>query len=110
MDFGSPEFVLAIIGMAMLAGVMKTAVRAKHGLPDGPACGKRARGRDTARLPDESKRTIEQLEAENRRLSGRVEVFEDRLIVLEKIVTDGGYTLSREIEALRDARRPEETL
>jgi hypothetical protein len=30
--------------------------------------------------------------------------MEDRLIVLEKIVTDSGYTLSHEIEALRDRR------
>ena len=33
MDWGGPEFVLAIIAMAMFAGVMKTAIRAKHGLP-----------------------------------------------------------------------------
>ena len=28
--------------------------------------------------------------------------MQDRLIVLEKIVTDRGYTLASEIEALRD--------
>ena len=34
MQFGSPEFVLAIIAMAIFAGVMKTAIRARHGLSD----------------------------------------------------------------------------
>ena len=31
MQFGSPEFVLAIIAMAMFAGVMKSAVRVMNG-------------------------------------------------------------------------------
>ena len=30
--------------------------------------------------------------------------MQDRLIVLEKIVTDRGYTLASEIEALRDRK------
>jgi hypothetical protein len=34
----------------------------------------------------------------------RVEVLEDRVRVLERIVTDGGYDLAHKIEALRDER------
>jgi len=102
MGFGGPEFVLAIIAMAMLAGVLKTAVRAKHGLPDPHASGKKARNAEAARLRDENTA----LRAENTRLSGRLETYEDRLIVLERIVTDRGYGVAAEIEALRDRREP----
>ena len=38
----------------------------------------------------------------------RIEVLEDRVRVLERIVTDGGYDLAHKIEALRDDR-PVET-
>ncbi len=34
----------------------------------------------------------------------RVDELEDRLRVLERIVTDGGYDLAHKIEALRDER------
>jgi hypothetical protein len=34
----------------------------------------------------------------------KIELLEDRIAVLERIVTDRGYGLASEIEALRDAR------
>ena len=36
--------------------------------------------------------------------------LEDRVRVLERIVTDGGYDVATQIEALRDARRVDEQL
>ena len=36
--------------------------------------------------------------------------LEDRVRVLERIVTDGGYDVATQIEALRDQRRVEELL
>jgi hypothetical protein len=36
--------------------------------------------------------------------------LEDRLRVLERIVTDGGYDVATQIEALRDQRRVEDQL
>jgi uncharacterized protein with GYD domain len=36
--------------------------------------------------------------------------LEDRVRVLERIVTDGGYDVATQIEALRDTRRVEEGL
>jgi len=108
MQFGSPEFVLAIIAMAIFAGVLKTAIRAKHGLadPHPHGGGKKARSSEIVRLTDENT----SLRAENTRLSGRLEAYEDRLIVLERIVTDSGYGVAAEIEALRDQRGVEERL
>ena len=38
----------------------------------------------------------------------RVEELEDRVRILERIVTDGGYDLARKIEALRDERGVEQ--
>ena len=104
---GGQEFVLIIIAMGMFSGVARTAVRAKHGLPDPHphGGGKRARREEVARLRDESSGQVETLKSENKRLTDQVETMQDRLIVLEKIVTDRGYTLASEIEALRDTKR-----
>jgi hypothetical protein len=41
---------------------------------------------------------------------GRVGELEDRVRVLERIVTDRGYDVATQIEALRDVRRIEEQL
>jgi uncharacterized protein with GYD domain len=38
------------------------------------------------------------------RQEARIEELEDRVRVLERIVTDGGYDLAHKIEALRDER------
>ena len=38
------------------------------------------------------------------RQDARIEELEDRVRVLERIVTDGGYDLAHKIEALRDER------
>jgi len=40
----------------------------------------------------------------------RVQELEDRVRVLERIVTDGGYDVATQIEALRDQRKVEERL
>ena len=40
--------------------------------------------------------------------ASRVQSLEDRVRVLERIVTDGGYDVATQIEALRDQRRVEE--
>src|SRR5690606_38763451 len=45
------------------------------------------------------------LREENARLVDRLEASEDRLAVLERIVTDRGYSLADEIEALRSSGR-----
>jgi hypothetical protein len=40
----------------------------------------------------------------------RVQELEDRVRVLERIVTDGGYDVAKQIEALRDQRRVDELI
>ena len=41
---------------------------------------------------------------------GRVDELEDRVRVLERIITDRGYDVATQIEALRDQRRVDELL
>lgn len=40
--------------------------------------------------------------------ASKVQSLEDRVRVLERIVTDGGYNVATQIEALRDQRRVED--
>ena len=47
---------------------------------------------------------------DNTQSADRIEELEDRVRVLERIVTDGGYDLARKIEALRDERGVEARL
>jgi hypothetical protein len=98
MNWAGPEFVLAIIAIATFGGILKTWVRAKHGLPERePRTGRR--GRRHGRADTEE---VERLKSENARLTDRLEASEDRLAVLERIVTDKSYSLVSEIEALRE--------
>jgi len=48
--------------------------------------------------------------AQGERQDARIEELEDRVRVLERIVTDGGYDLAHKIEALRDERTLERHL
>lgn len=41
--------------------------------------------------------------------ASKVQALEDRVRVLERIVTDGGYNVATQIEALRDQRRVEDS-
>jgi hypothetical protein len=106
MQFGSPEFVLTIIGMAMFAGVVKMSIAAKHGLPlSGPPHWKqRERAARKGYSLEDRSGEVDTLRSENKRLTDQVETMQDRLIVLERIVTDRGYGLASEIEALRDTK------
>ena len=98
MNWGGPEFVLGIIAIGTLGGIFKTWVRAKHGLPERePRRGRRNRHEQAGDVEE-----VERLKGENARLTDRLEASEDRLAVLERIVTDKSYSLASEIEALRD--------
>ena len=97
MDWGGPEFVLCIIGMAMFAGVLKSWGRSAHGIDK-----KGRKQQSFAPNPAE----LNALRAENAQLRDRLELHEDRLITIERIVTDSGYDLARQIERLRDAPAP----
>src|SRR5690349_23094266 len=86
---GDLSFLIPIMGIIMGVSIPITAIKLKH------------------------REKIEQmrLAAAGNRDSGnaaqqdaRIEELEDRVRVLERIVTDGGYDLAHKIEALRDER------
>ncbi|MEQ5786986.1 hypothetical protein J3454_03685 [Erythrobacter sp. NFXS35] len=96
MDITGSEFVLAIIALSTSGWLLNNWIRARHGYSLEDEWGgktERADGTEAQRL-----------KAENRELHGKIDAMQDRMIVLEKIVTDRGYSLSEEIEALRDTR------
>lgn len=91
---GGQFFVLAIIAMGIIGGIVNQAIRARHGdlrtdkeLKAGVA------------LP--GTRQTELLAAENARLQGQVSRLEDRLSVVERIVTDPARRIAVEIDNLR---------
>lgn len=96
MDWGSPEFVLAIIAMSFAAWIVTSWIRAKHGYPI-----ENEWGGLTHRSDPEGEGDVRQLTDENRQLRGQVERLEQRLAVLERIATDPAERTAREIEKLR---------
>ena len=82
-------FLIPIMGIIMGVSIPLTVIKLKHRekLEEMrlAASGNRDSGRDT-------------------RQEARIEELEDRVRVLERIVTDGGYDLAHKIEALRDER------
>jgi hypothetical protein len=100
-----PLFPLAIIAMAMLAGVAKYAIRMKHGYPLDDRFGRRAdRMRARYGIPSgdpDAERKIQLLSSENERLTGQISRLEERIAVLERIATDPAERISREIDSLR---------
>ena len=96
MSFGGPTFVLAIIAMSMLAWIITTAIRAKHGYPIENEWGGMSTPHDK-----ESEMATKALVAENDQLKEKVGRLEERLKVLERIATDPSRQLADEIDKLR---------
>ncbi|WP_066524848.1 hypothetical protein [Erythrobacter sp. CCH5-A1] len=94
MEPGSAMFILLIVTVCTAGWLVNNWIRAKHGYPlEDEWGGKTAK-------PDQAE--ARRLAAENKALHDKLDAMQDRMIVLEKIVTDRGYSLSAEIEALRE--------
>ncbi|MFO6428916.1 hypothetical protein ACLBKT_02380 [Erythrobacter sp. W302b] len=96
MEFGAPPFVVMIVIVCTAGWLINNWIRAKHGYPLEDEWGGKTVKPDTGET--------ERLKAENKALHDKLDAMQDRMIVLEKIVTDRGYSLAQEIEALRDVR------
>jgi hypothetical protein len=96
--------VVCIVALVLLAGLVRTWIRAKHGLPLSDREERRTRRHRLATsAPDlAAERKITLLSDENERLTGQIGRLEERLRVLERIATDPAERTAREIDALRD--------
>lgn len=96
MNWGGPTFVIAIIAICYGGWILNNWIRARHGYPLEDEWG----GKTGQKLPD-AERKIGLLTNENEALQGKVSRLEERVAVLERIVTDKSHRLSEEIEQLR---------
>ncbi|MBM7407253.1 MULTISPECIES: hypothetical protein [Sphingomonas] len=90
--------IVTIVAVAVTGWVITTWMRIKHGYPLDGAWGQ-------AVYPQKSEETIERvrlLSQENAQLRAELGSVKDRLATVERIVTDSGALLSREIDQLRD--------
>lgn len=94
MNWGGPEFVLAIIAISTGGWIINNWIRARHGYAlEDEWGGKTHRGVESKALA-----------VENERLRAELGGMEERMRVLERIVTDKGYAVATEIEALRSEK------
>ncbi|MXP08913.1 hypothetical protein [Pseudoblastomonas halimionae] len=89
--------IIVIVGVMTLGWLINNWIRAKHGYPLEDEWG----GKTEPAATGETKA----LREENRALHEKLDGMQDRMIVLEKIVTDRGYGVAEEIERLRDQRK-----
>ena len=96
MDFGDPGFIVAIVAISTAGWLVNNWIRARHGYSLEDEWGGKTERKDTAEAT--------QLRSENQELRALLGKVDKRMQVLERIVTDKGYSVAAEIEALRDVR------
>ncbi len=96
MNWGGPDFVILIIAISTGGWLINNWIRAKHGyaLED-------EWGGKTAHAETDATKALRD---ENAELRDQLAGFTNRVHVLERIVTDKGYGVASEIEALIDQR------
>jgi len=107
----SPDDILKIISMGLLGAIVFAAVvvggvifntrqKIKHGYPLESMWGKPLHPQATS----EAQERVKLLTQENAQLRAEIGSLSDRLVSVERIVTDGGYRLGQEIEQLREGK------
>lgn len=100
MNWGGPEFVLAIVGICTGGWVLNNWIRARHGYALEDEWGGKTERADIAADRAATSRLVD----ENAQLRARIEALEGRAANLETIVTDTGYATATQIEMLRAPR------
>jgi len=96
MEWGGPNFSLAIIAISTIGWIATSWIRARHGYPVEGEWG----GTVSKSDPD-AERKIALLSSENARIAAQVSRLEERIAVLERIATDAPSRLTAEIERLK---------
>ncbi|WP_374281180.1 hypothetical protein [Novosphingobium sp.] len=95
--------VVSTVGVAGMAGwVITTWLRIKNGYPLDGAWGQAVYPKTTS----QEQERIKLLSQENAQLRAELGSVKDRLANVERIVTDSGYHLTHQIEALRMDKEP----
>ena len=89
-------WVAVIVAAGVVGWVVTTWLRIKHGYPLDGAWGQAVYPRGD----QEAVERVKLLTQENAQLRAEIGSIKDRLANVERIVTDGAHSLSREIEAL----------
>lgn len=107
MDVGFPQVVeglmrlampiTLIVGLSIGGWVLTTWLRIKNGYPLEGTWGNSIYPKSN----DETIERVKLLSQENAQLRAELGAMKDRLVVVERIVTDGGHRLADEIENLR---------
>ena len=97
MVFEGPIFVIAIIAVSVGGWLINNWIRAKHGYALEDEWGGKTERSDSGET--------QKLRTENAELRTLLAKVDKRMQVLERIVTDKGYDVAEQIEALRDRRR-----
>lgn len=96
MSWSSPVLIISIVALCYGGWLLNNWIRAKNGYPL-----ENEWGGTSNRIDADAERKIMLLSNENESLNGKIGHLEERVAVLERIVTDKAGRLSEEIERLR---------
>jgi len=89
---------VAIVGVSVLGWFYNTRQKIKHGYPLESMWGKPLH----PQITNEANERVKLITQENAQLRAEISSLHDRLVSVERIVTDSGYQLGHEIEQLRE--------
>jgi hypothetical protein len=91
---------VTIVGVSVGGWLYNTRQKIKHGYPLESMWGKPLH----PQLTNEAQERVKLLTQENAQLRAEIGSLHDRLVSVERIVTDSGYRLGHEIEQLREGK------
>jgi hypothetical protein len=91
---------VSVVGVSVVGWVYNTRQKIRHGYPLESMWGKPMHPQVTS----EAQERVKLLTQENAQLRAELGALSDRLVSVERIVTDSGYRLGHEIERLRDGK------
>ncbi|TCU59844.1 hypothetical protein EDF58_102532 [Novosphingobium sp. PhB57] len=104
MDYSTLEMLMPVLVTATALGIggwiFNNWLRMRHGYPLENSWGKAVYPKDDA----EAQARVQLITQENAQLRAEIGSIKDRLASVERIVTDQGYDVARQIESLREAR------
>ena len=104
LDFATLQMLSPVIIVATAIGtagwIFNNWLRMRHGYPLENSWGKSI----YPKTDGEAQARVQLLTQENAELRAEVSAMKDRMAAVERIVTDQGYDVARQIEGLREAR------